>query len=89
MMFCAFIPGHSGHVMVCVVNVVHLVQSANGIAGQRHTDVDGFAVTAGQGFGDGHGVITGYRVTVGHLVTGHTVGDGHEMGLGHVQVVVG
>lgn len=27
MMFCAFIPGHSGHVMVCVVNVVHLVQS--------------------------------------------------------------
>lgn len=62
---------------------------ANGIAGQRHTDVDGFAVTAGQGFGDGHGVITGYRVTVGHLVTGHTVGDGHGMGLGHVQVVVG
>lgn len=27
MMFCAFIPGHSGHVMVCVVNVVRLVQS--------------------------------------------------------------
>lgn len=62
---------------------------ANGIAGQRHTDVDGFAVTAGHGFGDGHGVITGYLVTVGHLVTGHTVGDEHGMGLGHVQVVVG
>lgn len=27
MMFFACIPGHSGHVMVCVVNVVHLVQS--------------------------------------------------------------
>lgn len=27
MMFCAFIPGQLGHVMVCVVNVVHLVQS--------------------------------------------------------------
>lgn len=26
-MFFACIPGHSGHVMVCVVNVVHLVQS--------------------------------------------------------------
>lgn len=62
---------------------------ANVIAGQRHTDVDGFAVTAGQGFCDGHGVTTGYRVTVGHLVTGHSVGDGHGMGLGHVQVVVG
>lgn len=63
---------------------------ANGTAGQRHTDVDGFAVTDGQGFGDGHGVITGIRVRVGHcLVTGHTVGDGHGVGLGHVQEVVG
>lgn len=27
MTFCAFIPEHSGHVIVCVVNVVHFEQS--------------------------------------------------------------
>lgn len=57
---------------------------ANGIVGQRHTDVDGFAVTDGQGFGDGHGVRVGHG-----LVTRHTVGIRHKVGLGHVQVVVG
>lgn len=64
---------------------------ANGIVGQRHTDVDGFAVTDGQGFGDGHGVRVGHDfVRVGHgLVTRHTVGIRHGVELGHVQVVVG